>query len=164
MNRAGVKRPLLAWTKRRIYDYALKHRLEWVEDSTNQSSQYLRNRMRAGVMALSYSARQQLVELRARQLQLAHDIDYQAAQVGEIFGSQRYPYTMVPPPVAIELLRHRWSMLRPTAERLLLGIKTARPRTQQTIGDGLVAAYTKKAFTIDRTALTSSLSSTTVVK
>lgn len=39
-------RPLIKWTKSQIYEYALKHRLEWVEDATNLSSKYLRNRVR----------------------------------------------------------------------------------------------------------------------
>jgi tRNA(Ile)-lysidine synthase len=43
---ADIKRPLLAMTKSQIYDYALENRLEWVEDKSNFSDQYLRNRIR----------------------------------------------------------------------------------------------------------------------
>lgn len=39
-------RPLISWAKQDIYDYALHHHLEWVEDSTNYSDDYLRNRIR----------------------------------------------------------------------------------------------------------------------
>src|SRR5687768_12752801 len=39
-------RPLINLNKQEIYKYALEHRLEWVEDETNQSDKYLRNRIR----------------------------------------------------------------------------------------------------------------------
>lgn len=45
-------RPLLNWSKRQIYDYALEHHLEWVEDETNWSDTYLRNRIRHRLVPL----------------------------------------------------------------------------------------------------------------
>jgi tRNA(Ile)-lysidine synthetase-like protein len=39
-------RPLLEWNRQHISDYAGKHRLEWVEDETNATERFLRNRVR----------------------------------------------------------------------------------------------------------------------
>lgn len=148
MGSSGIVRPLLTWRKAELYDYALENRLEWVEDSTNQSAKYLRNRMRASVLALPESTHQEIISLHASQLQLASDIDQQLAQAVDVFDDQRHPYTMVPAKVAMELLRYRWKVTRPAAERLLIGIKTARPHAKQDIGDGLVANYSKQTFSV----------------
>ncbi len=43
----SIKRPLLGVTKDEIRDYAVLHKLEWVEDSTNLEMKYARNRVRA---------------------------------------------------------------------------------------------------------------------
>lgn len=43
-------RPLINMTKSEIYSYALKHKLEWVHDETNDSDDYLRNRVRSQVV------------------------------------------------------------------------------------------------------------------
>ncbi|MBP6880547.1 tRNA lysidine(34) synthetase TilS [Candidatus Saccharibacteria bacterium] len=49
-NKNQIIRPLINKTKLEIYEYASKNNLEWVEDSTNQSDDYLRNRLRRNVM------------------------------------------------------------------------------------------------------------------
>ena len=46
LGRSDIRRPLLALSKQQLYSYALEHRLEWVEDATNQTDKYLRNRLR----------------------------------------------------------------------------------------------------------------------
>lgn len=148
MNRSGIVRPLLHWRKAQVYDYALRHRLEWVEDATNSSSQYLRNRLRTGVVGLTDDAQQQLAEIRARQLQLARDINRETARAVERFGDQRHPYTMIAPIVAVELLRHRYTLTRPMAERLLLAIKTARAGSKHPLGGGAMVQFDQKTFTI----------------
>lgn len=45
-------RPLIKWSKKQIYEYATEHRLEWVEDPTNVSDTYLRNRVRHRLVPL----------------------------------------------------------------------------------------------------------------
>jgi len=45
-NTDTIVRPLIKNTKQEIYEYALKHELEFVEDSSNSNAQYLRNRIR----------------------------------------------------------------------------------------------------------------------
>jgi tRNA(Ile)-lysidine synthase len=41
-----VLRPLLQWTREDIHSYALDNQLEWREDSSNATDEYLRNRIR----------------------------------------------------------------------------------------------------------------------
>ena len=43
-------RPLIETTRKEIEQYAESHSIEYVEDSTNRSSKYLRNRIRHGIM------------------------------------------------------------------------------------------------------------------
>lgn len=45
-NTDSIVRPLIKNTKQEIYDYAVKHGLEFVEDSSNIDTKYLRNRVR----------------------------------------------------------------------------------------------------------------------
>ncbi|TWP25466.1 tRNA lysidine(34) synthetase TilS [TM7 phylum sp. oral taxon 346] len=69
--RTGVKRPLISFTKTQLYDYALQHRLEWVEDATNASGLYQRNRVRKALKSvISQRTVVRLLQLRARQLAL----------------------------------------------------------------------------------------------
>jgi tRNA(Ile)-lysidine synthase len=49
-NTGEIIRPLIDKSKAEIYEYALKNNLEWVEDSTNLSDEYLRNRLRRHYM------------------------------------------------------------------------------------------------------------------
>lgn len=41
-----IRRPLLAFTRNEIQDFAIAHQLRWVEDSSNESSKYTRNYFR----------------------------------------------------------------------------------------------------------------------
>jgi tRNA(Ile)-lysidine synthase len=39
-------RPFRTWTKKEIYTYARKHKLEWIEDPSNTNNSYCRNKIR----------------------------------------------------------------------------------------------------------------------
>lgn len=155
MNAPGVVRPLLGWTKLQVYDYALRHRLEWVEDSTNRSDRYVRNRIRGLVhQRLSPEQCRQLVKLRKNQVQLAAEIDQLAAEaIGEYAGN-RYFYTMIDIMTATELLRSEIEQVtgkRPTgaqAERAVLAIRTARPGTRHDVGDGSRLEFSATQFVV----------------
>lgn len=130
--RPSVERPLLTWRKRDVYQYALDHGLEWVEDSTNRSHKILRNRLRASIVALSDQTVTKLIALRAAQLDLRQAIDAEIIERYEDYGGERYPYTVVLPKVAVEILRRYVEAklgtrpTRPETQRLLLAIKTAK--------------------------------------
>ncbi|HEX5797871.1 MAG TPA: tRNA lysidine(34) synthetase TilS [Candidatus Saccharimonadales bacterium] len=45
-----VKRPLLAYSKKQIQDYATKHNIDWRDDPTNLDTSYLRNYVRRNIL------------------------------------------------------------------------------------------------------------------
>ncbi len=156
MSRSGIGRPLLGWTKRQVYDYALEHRLEWVEDSTNRSDAYLRNRLRGSIVQLPAATKTRLMQLRAQQQILAHDIDQACRRLLERQAGSRYFYTMIESTAAIELLRQEIEAatgMRPTAVqamRALQNIKTGRAGTRCDVSDGVQITVTRSTFVVAR--------------
>ena len=154
MNRAGIRRPLLSWTKRQVYSYALEHRLEWVEDDTNQSDEYLRNRLRGDIMHLSTVVKTQLAELRSRERILARDIDQMCEQLLAQHAGSRYFYTMIDMVPAVELLRREIEMgadIRPTAAqaaRALQAIKTGRAGSRHDVLGGVQLTLAATTFVV----------------
>lgn len=127
-------RPLLNLSKAEIVAYAIDHSLEWREDSTNESLQYLRNRIRNIVIPrLDAGARERLFELYRSQLTLRDEVDAELATLRDFYAADgmidRHVLIMVDDTVAIELLR-AWlgEPLEMSRFRdLLLFSKTARP-------------------------------------
>lgn len=149
-------RPLLSLVKSEIRDYALEHRLEWVEDSTNASDDYLRNRLRHNALAtLPAKTRQQILKLWQQQCQLKQEIDRELT----LFLRQDNTYdrhflTQIDQPTAEELLRamiaaaHTGVPTRPQAQRALLAVKTARPGTIHHVGAKVSLAFTARTFVV----------------
>ena len=76
MGGRDIVRPLLAISKAEIISYAVEHRLEWRDDSTNDNVKYLRNYVRYRfVQRLTAAERQRWVELYDAQLALRDNID-----------------------------------------------------------------------------------------
>lgn len=152
LNRLGIMRPLLGMTKQQIYDYAIKHHLEWVEDATNRELIYARNRMRHSIGGSNLNSKR-LMELRARQLQLGHDIDVDAARLVARHKGDRHFLNMAPESVAIELLGAEIANIatrptRPRLKRALIAIKTAAPGSVHQIGDGISLEFTARNYTV----------------
>lgn len=152
LNRLGIMRPLLGMTKQQIYDYAIKHQLEWVEDATNRELMYARNRMRHSIGSSSLNSKR-LMELRARQLQLGHDIDVDAARLVARHKGDRHFLNMTPESVAVELLGSEIASVairptRPRLKRALIAIKTAAPGNVHQIGDGISLEFTARNYTV----------------
>ena len=151
-NRLGIMRPLLGMTKQQIYDYAIKQRLEWVEDATNREPRYARNRMRHAI-GQKIVNNKRLMELRSRQIQLGHDIDADAARLVARHKGDRHFLNMIPENVAIELLGAEIANItirptRPRLKRALIAIKTAAPGSIHQIGDGISLEFTARNYTI----------------
>lgn len=130
-----IERPLLEWTKRDIYDYALRHRLEWVEDATNQSDAYLRNQLRRQLQArLTDQQRAALGRLWHQQRQLCREIDQETLRLSPRLSS-RYFWAHIPIEPARELLHREVqrltgvSLLSAQLDRLLIAIKIGRAGT-----------------------------------
>ena len=151
--RSGIYRPLLPLTKAKLYEYALAHHLEWVEDSTNQTDAYRRNRLRRELHAhLPVEATEELVRLRARQLQLAHDIEREAIKFTQKHTGSRHFLTVLDHEVAVELLGTMMKAeagvrpVRPQLERALLAIKTAKPGSMHDVGNGVKMRFTSRNY------------------
>lgn len=128
-------RPLLNYSKAELVAYAIEHGLPWVEDQTNSSPVYLRNRVRCQIAGWSANQRQQMLSLVMRQRQLRRQIEpaitdyvncYRSGKSGQAIYP-RYNLIMLPSAVAIEMLRRLTggNLTRPQLEQLLLFVKTA---------------------------------------
>lgn len=150
--RDDIKRPLLALTKTQIYNYALRHKLEWVEDATNRTDAYLRNRLRRRIApTLSAKSCARLVELRARQLQLRREIDRETARLLTGVSGSRYFLNQVDTTSAIELLGAEFAQIgvrptRPQIVRALHAIKVGKPGSTHDIGAGQKLTLTSRKY------------------
>ena len=148
----SIIRPLLSLTKQDIYEYALARNLEWVEDETNATDAYLRNRLRRRMKTLlSEKTRAKLVSLRERQLELKRAIlteEHAILSGGAPYS--RYLFTHIDIEVATELLRYltKQNITRPQAERALHAIKTMQAGAVSEVGAGIRLQFTQRDFTI----------------
>ena len=147
-----IMRPLLPYSKTDIYDYAIKNQLEWVEDETNASDVYLRNRLRRFIKSsLSQAAHKKLLTLWQHQLELKQAIRNEEEGLLKIdIAYSRYFFTHIDVAVATELLRFitQQGITRPQAERALHAIKTAQPGTVSEIGAGIRLIFTSRDFSV----------------
>jgi tRNA(Ile)-lysidine synthetase-like protein len=155
MAREGIRRPLLEVSKRSLYDYALRHGLEWVEDSTNRTDVYQRNRLRRKLQARNTSSlREQVHRKWLRQLKLRRCIDEETKNLlAEHYGS-RYFLSQLEEPIAIECLGTAIEMaggVRPTRPQLiraLLAIKTGKPGSTYHVGGGVSLKFSARNYTV----------------
>lgn len=142
MSDLRIWRPLTGRTKSELKQYAQERRLEWVEDETNATDAYSRNRIRRQLASLPENTIRQLYRLWQNQVKIRGSIE------SEIMGQDfpiydRYFLTMIEPVVAYGLLhselldRTGVSLLSSQLRRLLLAIKTARPGSVCQVGGGV---------------------------
>ncbi len=151
-----IVRPLKGWTKRRIYEYATKRRLEWVEDETNINRRYIRNQLRGLLyQRLDDDERQAVYELWQQQRLLRRDIEVELKKFDEQMNS-RYFLTQIEEALALELLyyfvlrRTGVSLLWRQLEQTLMAIKTGRTGTVWQTGGGVVMKLTQRSVIIER--------------
>lgn len=156
MNDKTILRPMVAWTKRDIYQYVVERRLEWVEDETNQSGTYARNLMRRRLGGqINNEQRLELYNLWQKQRKLRREIEWEMAQFDQQMR-QRYFLTQIDEKIAINLLyyyivRHmNVSLLSAQLERMLIAIKTGQPNTLWQIGSKIVMKLTAESVIIER--------------
>jgi tRNA(Ile)-lysidine synthetase-like protein len=129
----GIIRPLLDVPKSEIIDYAKRHGLTWREDSTNQDTDYLRNRVRHELLpSWSLNEKQQLLDVTKHMRHVNHEID------SELEGAlspelRRDWFILLPHTVSREVIAS-WlrqygirNFDRHTLERLTVAGKTAVP-------------------------------------
>jgi len=157
LNRTDIERPLLSLTKHEIRMYALANRLEWVEDSTNQTDAYLRNRVRAQISReLNPAKRHVLMELWKRQRELKKDISHElSTYFKEDAIYDRYFFIQIEPGIATEVLRYiiqRHSAVMPTrpqADRALIAVKTAKPGSSFELGGSVTLRFTERSLIVE---------------
>lgn len=154
LNDKTVFRPLLYLAKSDIHEYALRHRLEWVEDETNASDAYLRNRIRRQLSEILPEAKQQLRELRHRQVKLAAHIDADAGtHMADTTSYSRYFFSNIDEKTALELLKAVFqkagtSLTRPQRKRALHAIKTMKPGSVFEAGSGVRLEFSLREFVV----------------
>lgn len=152
-----VARPLLQFTKSDLINYALKHRLEWVEDATNQTDKYLRNRTRRAISHyISDEARRNVRDVRERQVKLKKEIDdVTAVFIRDSSEYERYFFIHSDAQSAAELLRATIfagtgvSPTRPQIERALLAVKTAHDGSVFEVTRGARLRFTRRTFIVE---------------
>lgn len=148
---SDVMRPLIDWTKQDILAYARDQGLTWREDSTNQLQTYLRNRLRTRLRELAPGHTSKLVRLRARQIELKHQIEKELKRlIGEGPEYDRHFFIHIDEKTALECLRYvtKTRLTRPQLYRLWLAIKTARAGTKYEAGPGILVVFTTRNFTV----------------
>jgi len=148
---SDIERPLLDKTKTQLYGYALHHNLEWIEDETNNSDTYLRNRLRRRIQKeLQDETRNKVLRLWEQQCHLRMAIKRELDSLPSAIYNSRYFFTMVPEDTAMELLEHMTHgvLTRPQITRLLLAIKMAKPHTRYEPGGGLYVEFGMKDFSV----------------
>lgn len=152
-----IVRPLLGRPKAALYRYALANRLEWVEDSTNSETTYLRNRLRKRIgQQLNGGDIEAVWRTWQHQVILKGAIGVELERVtAEVGSHSRYRIIMVDSVVGSELLRYviarsnRPTPTRPQLTLALLAVKTARPGVVHQVGDGTQLRFTKRTFIVE---------------
>lgn len=137
MSQKRIVRPLLNLTKVSIVCYAIENNLTWVEDSTNDSMSYFRNRIRGIIGAWARDEKGQFLQLITKQVDLRCQIDSEIDSYinkhiesdGDSLVIRRYNLIMLPNDVAIEILKRLTESKLTTGQlwQLLIFIKSARP-------------------------------------
>lgn len=155
LNAPDVERPLLSFTKGELYDYALAHRLEWVQDSTNLSDVYLRNRLRYQIAQIG-DVSKEVGALRRQQKAVMKEADEESERlIGAELRYPRYLFLSIDELVARELLRaaiirqYTPGATRPQLDKAVLAIKTAQPGSVHQIGGGVELRFTKRDFVVE---------------
>lgn len=153
----SIARPLLHLTKKEIRQYASLHQLEWVEDSTNSETKYLRNRIRRKIATqLPGETKERVLTLRAAQMKLKISIDELLREYSNKRGEyERYFFIMIDQVVVIEVLRsifiaaNATSPARPQLERAAIAIRTARAGSTYEVGDGISLRFQARTFLVE---------------
>ena len=134
---ATIKRPLLAFTKTELVNYALKHNLSWREDITNYNENYLRNKIRHQLAQASKTNKNQFLTLIQTEAKLNDEIDSIIDNLINRYikskNLNRQWFVALPFVVSKEILA-RWlssnnvsNINRKRLEQLAANLKTATP-------------------------------------
>lgn len=148
-----IERPMLYLSKKDILSYAKAHKLEWHEDPTNKDERYLRNYIRIRIVPrLSQSQRQHFLSSLKETAALNSTINQEIANMSQKIidknSLNRRKFIDLPTEIANEILMHflRQNGIRqfnkPTVERLMVAIKTAKAGTRHDVIRGSMLEVT----------------------
>jgi tRNA(Ile)-lysidine synthase len=122
-----ICRPLLNMTKAEIVNYAINHHLNWLEDATNNSMRYFRNRVRDFVCRLPLEQRRALLDLNQKQIILRQKIENIVAHC-KLGACSKSQILALPNAVALEVLRKMTDekLTWPQSKRLLKNLQNAK--------------------------------------
>lgn len=157
-NRAELLRPILHLKKVDILDYAKEHNLEWREDSTNQDTQYLRNKIRIDIIPKAENTwREQMFGHIEKASAVGAKLDREIYELlghsmrsGQLRLSRNW-FVKLPHAVAGEVIVSILRKLkvvdidRHLVERLTLQIKTAKPGKKLDIDKSHYILMTKRS-------------------
>ncbi|MDO5343324.1 MAG: tRNA lysidine(34) synthetase TilS [Candidatus Saccharibacteria bacterium] len=156
MSDERIARPLLSWTKQQIYEYAMDHHLEWVEDATNYSDKYVRNQLRRRLFRECTPAqRDAVVALWRQQCVLKKQITRECDRLQSLAMS-RYGMSQIDLVTAGELLhRFVWqqtgvSLMAGQLERGVMALRTGRVGTTWQLARGVEMKLSLKSGIIKR--------------
>jgi tRNA(Ile)-lysidine synthase len=157
-NNPGVLRPLLGIPKIKIIKYATKHGIEWREDSTNKSIDYLRNNLRLRVLSrLTDEQRRILIKNLDKVAKLNVKIDDELATLSHIGNAstvQRDSFSSLPIEVSNELVAFllRKSKINDydsaTIHRLNMAIRTAKAGSSHSIKSNFKLKLSQESATV----------------
>lgn len=161
LDSSGIVRPFLepenVMDKRTILSYAGKHGLEFREDQTNNSEQYLRNRLRDKLQDFTF--KRQFYELWQKQLKSKTEIDNVVRKLLPEDGAwQRSWFQELDEEVALELLRAGASTsgikaTRPQLENFRQAILNYRAGTYFNLPDDNLVKINKNSFKLEPESL-----------
>lgn len=90
MNNARILRPLMNLSKFEIVNFALENDLNWVEDESNFSANYFRNRVRNFLLQISENDKIKLLKTYEKQRKLYNEIQPEITKIINEMQKQKY--------------------------------------------------------------------------
>lgn len=160
-SRSYIVRPLLSISKQVILTYAHAHHLQWREDQTNQTDDYLRNRIRHHLLpTLTPAQRQQFLDIYEHMTSvndlLDEDISVLTESILTSEGMERSQFVQLPYAVSVEcMLAHlrdlgAHDISRKRLHQLVVAAKTASPGKTFDIDYNLLMKITRKKLIFDK--------------
>jgi len=149
-----IMRPLLEYSKADLIEYAIKNKLEWVEDETNYSSKYFRNRVRDVLYVMDPKLRQKMIKLYNKQKNIRKEIEdiLNDLSVSPNLHIEKKQIEELPDKLAIEILR-KWTdnkLTYPQLNKLLNDIKNAKGGIDIQPGNRLLVKIRKGSLSLGK--------------
>lgn len=154
-SREDILRPLLAFSKQELTEYAKANNLKWYEDSTNQDTKYLRNYVRHNLVSkLTDDQRQKMIEVIKAQRSVNAQLDALLSPQVESRELPRQWFVSLPHEIAREVMA-AWLRAnglqefdKQAIERAVIGAKTALPGKQLAIKRGITIEVNKTSLAL----------------